>query len=98
MAKNFKTGGRKKGTPNKCTQELRNAYAYFMDVNKDKMQELFDKVAATNPIKALEFMIKVSEFVLPKLKAIETSQTAQELQKIIIEVVDAPRTTDGLGE
>ena len=36
-------------------------------------QELLDKVAEKNPQKALELLLKLSEFALPKLRAIEVN-------------------------
>ena len=42
------------------------------------MQELFDKVAEKNPQKALELMLKLSEFALPKLRAIEVNNESEE--------------------
>ena len=42
------------------------------------MQELFDKVAQKSSQKALELMLKLSEFVLPKLRAIEVNNESEE--------------------
>ena len=42
------------------------------------MQELFDKVAEKNPQKALELLLKLSEFALPKLRAIEVNNELEE--------------------
>ena len=87
MAKDFKTGGRQKGTPNKYTQELKDTYQDFLNKNIGKMQSLFDDVAATNPQKALELMIKISEFVLPKMKAIELDTPVNDDQELVINIV-----------
>ena len=43
-----------------------------------RLQELFDKVAEKNPQKALELLLKLSEFVLPKLRAIEVNNESEE--------------------
>ena len=42
------------------------------------MQELFDKVAEKNPQKALELLLKLSEFAIPKLRAIEVNNESEE--------------------
>ena len=68
MANNtgIKYGGRQKGTPNKATVRLREAFTELLEDNMGKVQELFDKVAEKNPQKALELLLKLSEFALPK--------------------------------
>jgi hypothetical protein len=43
-----------------------------------RLQELLDKVAEKNPQKALELLLKLSEFVLPKLRAIEVNNESEE--------------------
>ena len=80
MANNtgIKYGGRQKGTPNKATARLREAFTGLLEGNISRVQELFDKVAEKNPQKALELMLKLSEFVLPKLRAIEVNNEPEE--------------------
>ena len=80
MANNtgIKYGGRQKGTPNKATVKLREAFTDLLEDNMGNVQELFDKVAEKNPQKALELMLKLSEFVLPKLRAIEVNNESAE--------------------
>ena len=47
MANNtgIKYGGRQKGTPNKATARLREAFTELLEDNMGKVQELFDKVS-----------------------------------------------------
>ena len=80
MANNtgIKFGGRKKGTPNKATKVLREAYSDLLENNISRVQELFDKVAEKNPEKALELLLKLSEFALPKLRAIEVNNESED--------------------
>ena len=77
MANNtgIKFGGRQKGTANKATVRLREA---FTELLEGKVQELFDKVAEKNPQKALELLLKLSEFALPKLRAIEVNSEPED--------------------
>ena len=51
MANNtgIKFGGRQKGTPNKATAKLREAFTELLEDNMGKVQELFDKVSEKNP-------------------------------------------------
>ena len=51
--------GRPKGSPNKTTQEVRDAYQMFAENNIDKFQEWIDKVAKTNPAKAMELVLSL---------------------------------------
>ena len=51
MANNtgMKYGGRKKGTANKATKVLREAYSELLEDDMGRLQELLDKVAEKNP-------------------------------------------------
>jgi len=92
MANNtgIKYGGRQKGTANKATARLREAFTGLLESNMGKVQELFDKVAEKNPQKALELMLKLSEFVLPKLRAIEVYNESEEAKhtSLNINIID----------
>lgn len=80
MANNtgIKYGGRQQGTANKATARLREAFTELLEGNIGRAQELFDKVAEKNPQKALELLLKLSEFALPKLRAIEVNSESEE--------------------
>ena len=51
MANNtgIKYGGRQKGTANKATARLREAFTELLEGNMGRLQELLDKVAEKNP-------------------------------------------------
>ena len=61
-----------------ATASLREAFTELLEDNMGILQELLDKVAEKNPQKALERMLKLSEFVLPKLRAIEVNNESEE--------------------
>lgn len=88
MANNtgIKYGGRQKGTPNKATVRLREAFTELLEGNIGRLQELLDKVAEKNPQKALELMLKLSEFVLPKLRAIEVNNESEEAKHTSLDI------------
>ena len=88
MANNtgIKYGGRQKGTPNKASAKLREAFTELLEDNIDKVQELFDKVAEKNPQKALELLLKLSEFALPKLRAIEVNSEPEEAMHTSLDI------------
>ena len=55
----IKYGGRQKGTPNKATARLREAFTELLEANRDIVQELIDKDAEKNPQEALKLMLKL---------------------------------------
>ena len=62
-----KKGGRAKGTPNKTTAEIRDAYQKLVEDNLTNMTEWLVQVAADNPERAMDLMLKLSEYMIPKL-------------------------------
>ena len=59
--------GRPKGTKNKSTQQIREAYQLLTEQNLDNMSVWLAHVAADNPEKAMDLMLKLSEYIIPKL-------------------------------
>lgn len=70
-----KFGGRKKGTPNKTTKEIRDAYKLLIEANLDNMTNWINEIAKENPEKAIDLLLKLSEYVVPKLNRTETIDT-----------------------
>jgi len=58
--------GRKKGVPNRTTAELKEIIAEFVENTAEGAQELFDRVKAKSPARALALLVQFMEFVLPK--------------------------------
>jgi LytS/YehU family sensor histidine kinase len=59
--------GRPKGKPNKTTAEIREAYQKLVEDNLTNMTEWLTQVAAENPERAMDLMLKLSEYMIPKL-------------------------------
>ena len=59
--------GRPKGKPNKTTAEIRDAYQKLVEDNLTNMTEWLVQVAAQNPERAMDLMLKLSEYMIPKL-------------------------------
>lgn len=74
MAKGNKTGGRKLGTPNKTTAELRQVITSFVSANIEDLQLHYDKLSVNDKMKVLDRMLQYS---LPKL-----SQSALQVEPI----------------
>jgi hypothetical protein len=80
-----KTGGRQAGTPNKTTNEARQAIALFVDKNAHRLTSWLDKVAdgiqneegeyivPPNPAKAFDMFQSVVEYHVPKLARMEVA-------------------------
>ena len=59
--------GRPKGKPNKTTAEIREAYQKLVEDNLTNMTKWLGDVAMENPEKAMDLMLKLSEYMIPKL-------------------------------
>jgi len=59
-----KTGGRSSGTPNKCTQEMRDWLQQIFEQYADG--QLHIDLKATDPETRLRFMLEVAKLITPK--------------------------------
>lgn len=73
-----KFGGRVAGTPNKVTLEFREALNNLLNFAAPQMVEWLERVAETDPAKALDQMGKLAEYVHPKLGRIENQITGKD--------------------
>jgi hypothetical protein len=58
--------GRPAGIPNKATVKIKDAYAALISNNLDRIQSLLDRVAQDDPKGALDLLIRLSPFVIPR--------------------------------
>lgn len=73
-------GGRPKGAPNKVTAQTREVFQQLIEANHDNLALWVAQVAAEDPEKALNIIIKMAEFVVPKMARIEmTGQDGKDL-------------------
>jgi len=80
--------GRKAGVPNRSTEEIKKAYADLIAGNLDRIQEWLDRVAAQDPKSAIDCLIRLSPFVIPR-------QAAQEITfDSPIQIVIPPKPID----
>tara|TARA_R110000824_G_scaffold380565_1_gene572999 strand:+ start:1487 stop:1813 length:327 start_codon:yes stop_codon:yes gene_type:complete len=86
-----KTGGRTKGTQNVKTKSIRDSYQKFIENNVEKFEEWLDRVAETNPAKAIELVSNLSDYVLPKLA--RTEIVGDEEQPLSIDLTKIDDTT-----
>ena len=87
-----KAGGRTAGTPNKLTQQAREAIAMFVDGNAHRLTEWLDTVAygdpkneiKPNPAKAFELFQSVVEYHVPKLARTEVTGADQGPVEMVV--------------
>lgn len=77
--------GRKAGVKNRVTQEVREAFRLLVEGNVDRMQGWIDRVAKKHPERALQLLIDVAEFVVPKLSRTEVRGTGDD-GRLIVEI------------
>lgn len=63
--------GRPSGVPNKNTMAIREAYQHLIEMNLENMTAWITQIAADDPNKAMDTMIKLSEYIIPKLARTE---------------------------
>ena len=61
-----KTGGRKPGTPNRKTSEIRETLHSIMD---EEIQHLPELLKALEPAKRIEAVIRLMPYVMPRIQA-----------------------------
>jgi hypothetical protein len=86
----------RKGVPNKSTAEVREAFKLLITDNLPNLDKWLNKVAQENPEKALDIIVKFSDFIIPKLQRVEVDaslstehfikMTSGERQSRIIEL------------
>ena len=59
--------GRPKGAGNKTTTKIKEAYQMLVENNLDNMTEWLGEVAENDPKEAMMLMLKLSEYIIPKL-------------------------------
>lgn len=81
---NINRNGRPKGSKNKATKHIREAYQKLTEDNLDNMSLWLAQIASEDPAKAMDTMIRLSEYILPKLARTElTGNEGDDLFKNI---------------
>lgn len=78
--------GRKKGSLNKNTKAVRDAFQLLVENNLPKLQEDLDSL---KPIQRLNTIIKLAEFILPRLKSIEV-QNENNMESLMVRLIQQP--------
>jgi hypothetical protein len=74
--KSVKTGGRKKGTPNKVTTQLKEFISdLLLSYSDNQMKQDMEQLT---PKERVELFYKMSQYVIPKVKAIDQIEDNDE--------------------
>lgn len=74
--------GRPKGATSATTDKIKSFYIELLNGNLENIQEWLNQTAANDPAKALDFLLRLSPFVIPKKT--ESDITIENPLKIII--------------
>jgi hypothetical protein len=67
--------GRKAGTPNKATKDIRDAFTLLIENNLSKLQEDINGLA---PKERVKLLLDMAQFVVPKLRSIDLQSDIEE--------------------
>ena len=81
--------GRPKGSPNKENKDLRDAIQAIVNGAIPDVVAVLAEMRETNPIKYTENVLKLMEYVIPKMRSVDTnlSVDTESLSSIKIEVI-----------
>lgn len=63
--------GRPQGAKDKVQSKIKQAFQSLVEGNLTNIETWLNEVAAKDPAKAIELLLKLSEFILPKIKTID---------------------------
>jgi hypothetical protein len=87
--------GRVAGVPNRLTADARQAFSDLLNGSIPRMQAWLDRVATSDPGRALDTVLKLAEFCIPRLGRIE--HTGELTHKHTREMSDAELTSIAAG-
>ena len=67
--------GRKAGTPNKATKDIRDAFTLLIENNLSKLQEDINGLA---PKERVKLLLDMAQFVVPKLRSVDLKSDVEE--------------------
>ncbi len=80
-----KTGGRKKGTPNKITQTTREMISDIVD---GQLQTLMNEINELEPKERADFVVKLLPYVIPKLNSTDPQEKISSEKSFLQEISD----------
>jgi hypothetical protein len=86
VAKRRKTGGRKPGTPNRVTVDVREAMRELAQGLAPRIQGWLTEVADADPGRALDLYLRALEYSVPKMGRLAVDLAALSDQEMLTEV------------
>jgi len=82
------SNGRPKGSPNKFTDKVRSNLSKLTDQKLSDLQDALEEVREESPAKYVELYLKMLEYTMPKLRAIDTKLDVADnaIEKIVVEL------------
>ena len=71
--------GRKKGTINKTTSEIRDSFQMLLE---DNLEQLREDIRSLEPKERVKFMLDLATFIIPKMKSIQVNDTSEDTIEI----------------
>ena len=89
--KGNKLGGRKPGALNRSSEMAKLTLARLADKGLNNINEDLEKIRQKDPVQAAQLYLKILEFVVPKLKAIDmqvSGEIQHKVESIKVEVIE----------
>ena len=71
--------GRPKGSPNTDTSLVKEAYSQIINSKLENVNDWIEEVGKTNPLQAIKIILKMSDYVLPKLSRVRHIKEVKEM-------------------
>lgn len=92
---NINRAGRKKGTPNKTTTEIKQVLNQVISNQLDTLEKDINKLKKTDPEAALKLSIKLIEYIIPKMNKMELSgELTTKIERIQIEIKNGTKNNN----
>ena len=81
--------GRPKGSPNRSTEMMKVNIARAVNMGLDFIKEDYQRLREEDPAKALNLLVKLMEYSVPKLKSIDMEvkgEITNKVEKITVEI------------
>lgn len=92
---NINRAGRKKGSLNKTTTEIKQVLNQVISNQLDTLEKDINKLKKTDPEAALKLSIKLIEYIIPKMNKMELSgEITTKIERIQIEIKNGTKNNN----
>lgn len=91
-----KAGGRKKGEPNKMTQDLRESIRLFLELEYEHLNDVLEDLRTNNKVAYVNAIEKFTAYVVPKKRDITSDDKPISIPQPINITVDSSETAETL--